>query len=315
MTLSVGIDIGGTNLRAALVDAEGTIVNAQRTRLRGRTPDDVVATIVDLHRELGPEADNRPIGVGIAGSVRDEDGVVSLAPQLGWREEPFGAALESALGRGSGARLRLVNDLTAIAYGEFKLGAGRGSDDVACLFVGTGVGLGMVVGGRVLEGSRGLAPEFGHWRVDPSPGARRCNCGMYGCLEAYLAGAHLGARVTELCRELDTSTTLTPPDVSAGDIDAAARAGDRVATTLQNDMIEKLAWAMGAIVMTFNPAVLVLGGGVLTSSPSLTYEARTRVRDYAWSSFLADLVIAPTELADDAGIIGAALLSVAQPAS
>lgn len=315
MTLSVGIDIGGTNIRAALVDADGTIVHAQRTKLEGRKPDDVVATIIDLHRELGPDAAYCPIGVGIAGSVRDADGVVSVAPQLGWREEPFGAMLSSALARNSTLRLRLVNDLTAIAYGEFKLGAGRGSDDVACLFVGTGVGLGIVVGGRVLEGSRGLAPEFGHWRVDPSPHARRCNCGMYGCLEAYLAGAHLGARVTELCDELETSTSLAPPDVSAGDIEAAARAGDRVASALQRDMAEKLAWAMGAVVMTFNPAVLVLGGGVLTSSPSLTYEARSRVHEYAWSSFLEDLVIAPTQLADDAGIIGAALLSAAQSTS
>lgn len=312
MTRRIGVDIGGTNLRAALVEADGTLHDVHRQKNDDHSVDGLARSVAAAIGELDGQADHAVVGVGIAGSVRAAEGVVVNAPQLGWVEAPFGAALERELG----CTVRLVNDLSAICYGEARVGAGQGAGDVACLAVGTGVGLGVVAEGRVLEGASGLASEFGHVRIDHSPGARRCNCGLEGCIEAYLAGVHLPARLREVAGEEGIhSALLDDAEVTATQIEAAAITGDPAARALWADCARRLAWAMGAVMMTFNPAVLVLGGGVLNSSPSLIADARVLLPEFAWPSFLESTQVTPSDLGDDAGIIGAALLAGATSSS
>lgn len=306
MTRRIGVDIGGTNLRAALVEPDGSIHDVHRQKNDDHSVDGLARAVAAAIAELDGADGDVSVGVGIAGSVRAAEGVVVNAPQLGWTEAPFGAALENALGR----PVRLVNDLSAICYGEARVGAGHGARDVACLAVGTGVGLGVVADGRVLEGAAGLASEFGHVRIDFAPGARRCNCGLEGCIEAYLAGVHLPARLRETAEETGLhSELLDDRSLTATEIEAAAVAGDPLARALWDDCARRLAWAMGSVLMTFNPAVLVLGGGVLNASPSLVADARVLLLEYAWPSFLENAAVRPSDLGDDAGIVGAALLA------
>lgn len=306
MGCAFGIDIGGTNVRVALVDDQGVIQGVQRARLSGHSVDEVC----DLAREalgtLGGIGAGIPIGVGIAGTVRAREGVVTNAPQFGWHDVDLGAALRTAFGH----PVRLVNDLSAIAYGEFHVGAGRGARDVVCLFVGSGVGVGVVSAGELLEGADGLAVEFGHVRAVAGGGARLCNCGLKGCIEAYLGGTHLPARLDEVAQELKVKTPVLEGPRDALAIDEAARRGDQVARALWDNLGERLAWAIGSLVMIFNPKVVVLGGGVLNVATSVVEAARSHVGDYAWSSFLVDLEVKPSELGDDAGIVGAALLAL-----
>lgn len=306
---SVGVDIGGTNLRAAVVDESGTILDVHRQKVDDRSVDGLAKSVARAVEAISAVEAAETVGVGIAGSVRAAEGVVAVAPQLGWREAPFGAALERELGRS----VRLVNDLSAICFGEARVGAGNGSGEVACLFVGTGVGLGVVANGRLVEGEDGLASEFGHVRFDANPGARACNCGLEGCIEAFLGGTHLPARLREVASAVGIDTPLLArTDLNASVIEEQVTRGDAAAVALWKDCAVKLAWAMGAVLMTFNPKVLVLGGGVLATAPSLVEQARQHLPDFAWESFRASVDIRATALGDDAGIIGAALLGSAE---
>ncbi len=306
MKRSIGVDIGGTNLRAAIVDSSGAIHEVHRQKVSDRSVDGLAESVREAVEAIGGDEERGPVGVGIAGSVRAAEGIVAVAPQLGWREAPFGAALQRELQR----PVRLVNDLSAICLGEARVGAGDGSGEVACLFVGTGVGLGVVAHGKLVEGQDGLASEFGHVRFDASPDARACNCGQKGCIEAFLGGTHLPARLREVARSRGIeSPLLSRDDLNSSVIEQEAQAEEPAAVALWEDSAVKLAWAMGAVLMTFNPKVLVLGGGVLSTAPSLAERAKALLPDFAWESFRANTEIRTTLLGDDAGILGAALIA------
>ena len=164
--------------------------------------------------------------------------------------------------------------------------------------------------GRLLAGEKGLATEFGHVRVDLSADARQCNCGMRGCIEAYLGGTHLPARLREVARDSQVVSPLTArSDLHSSVIEDHAVNGDPAATALWADCAVKLAWAMGALIMTFNPKVLVLGGGVLGTAPSLIARAESHLPHFAWESFRETVSVCTSALGDDAGILGAARLA------
>ena len=154
----LGIDLGGTFARAAVVDEQGTILAAHKVALEGRTPPAVVEAITraahTAMREAGT-SDVRTCGVGAAGQIQGDSGVLAVAPNLGWRDVPLGAMLAKSLGHD----VRLVNDLRAAAWGEFRAGAGRGSQDMYTVFVGSGVGSCAISNGRLVQGGGGVAGE------------------------------------------------------------------------------------------------------------------------------------------------------------
>jgi glucokinase len=181
-TLAMGVDLGGTNARAAVVDRDtGEIVAAHKEPHRERTPEAVVEVVAHAVRHSGAAAGMAPVafghvGVGVAGQCLGRTGVVLNAPNLGWREVPFGELLERELG----LPIRIANDLSAAAWGERRFGAARGVDDVALVFVGSGVGCGLILGGRLHDGQHGVAGELGHVKVRPmrpDTRVRRCGCG------------------------------------------------------------------------------------------------------------------------------------------
>jgi glucokinase len=316
--LSLGVDLGGTNARAAVVDTDtGEIVAAHKEPLRDRAPERVVEVVRHALGEAAAAASVDPsrvpsLGVGVAGQVLGTTGVVLNAPNLGWRDVAFGDLLAAAVG----VRVRIANDLSVAAWGEKRFGAAKGLSDVVLVFVGSGVGSGLILGGRLHEGAQGVAGEFGHVKVRPArpeTAPRRCGCGQTGCLEAYTSGVNVAARVRE---EIQAGARTAVHAMAGGDlrrvnatlVDEAWRAGDPYARALWEEVGDLLGTAIANLVTLLNPARLILGGGVLLGCPSLAAMVRARLDAAVSVSARTGLSIERAWLGDDAGVIGAAVL-------
>ncbi|HSN93160.1 MAG TPA: ROK family protein [Anaeromyxobacteraceae bacterium] len=316
--LSLGIDLGGTNARAAVVDADaGTIVAAHREPLQDRSPAAVVEVIRAAAATAAAAAGTglaafRQAGVGVAGQCLGATGVVMNAPNLGWREVPVGDLLRRALG----IPVRVANDLSAAAWGERCFGAARGIDDAALVFVGSGVGSGLVLGGRLHDGATGVAGEFGHIKVRPIRAGtpiRRCGCGEWSCLEAYTSGVNVAARVREEIAAGADSRVLDlaggdAARITAGVVDLAYEGGDAYAVALWNEVGEMLGTSIANLATLLNPARVILGGGVLLGAVNLSALVRRHLDEKVSRTAARALTVEQAWLGDDAGVIGAALL-------
>lgn len=334
MTLAVGVDLGGTNLRVALVEtnaapplpspATGAAVASpvcaparqreQRTPLSDTDPvwiADAIAAGVRRATEGIPDGDRLPVGVGIAGMLAGKTGVVANAPNLGWRGVDFRALLRARL---PGRRVELYNDVNAIAYGEYAYGAGRGAHDVLAVFVGTGIGAGFVCADRLVEGASNMAGEIGHVKVVVGPGARRCGCGAFGCVEAYVGGLNLQSRAREdlAGRATSRAVALAGGDVRLvhpGHLDQAAREGDAYANALWDEVAPLLGLVLANAVTLLNSGRLVLGGGVLRGAPELKRRVLAHYERTVNGPSGEACVVVDAALGDDAGILGAAALA------
>ncbi|NNC17757.1 ROK family protein [Corallococcus exiguus] len=306
---TLGIDLGGTFARAAVVDGKGEILASAKVAVQDRKPQGVVETIAQAAEEAvkqsGVKVDG--CGVGAAGQIHKDTGVISVAPNLGWRDVPLAAMLTKRLG----FDVKVVNDLSAAAWGELHAGAGRGAHDILVVFVGSGVGSAIIADGRLVQGGGGVAGELGHIKV--VPGGRLCGCGEHGCLEAYAGGHNLIAQTKELLasggsRVLETLAHDDPDTITPVTLETAAEAGDAKAKEIHDRAARFLALAVANYVTVLNPSRLVLGGGVLTHCPGIKRQVLDGVQQ--WSSRVSreGLLIADAELGDDSGIIGAALL-------
>jgi glucokinase len=249
-------------------------------------------------------------GVGVAGQCLGSTGVVLNAPNLGWREVALGELLAAELA----LPVRIANDLSAAAWGERAFGAARGVDDAALVFVGSGVGSGLILGGRLHEGGHGVAGELGHIKVAPRGAVpRRCGCGEWGCLEAYAGGMNLAERVREELAEGRGAAVLAaaggdPARLVASSVEAAYLAGDPYARELWAEVGELLGTAMANLCTLLNPSRLVLGGGVLLGCPNLLRISRAHLGDRTLRAARRGLSVELAGLGDDAGVVGAALL-------
>lgn len=308
---TLGIDLGGTNARAALVDPEGRILSSARSALSDRTPAAVVEAIAQaVEASLQGVAPARvgACGVGAAGQLRVETGEVVVAPNLGWREVPLGALLRERLRR----PVRVVNDLSAAAWGELKAGSARGERHVLVVFVGSGVGSAIIANAQLVEGASGVAAELGHVKV--LPGGRLCGCGERGCLEAYVGGMNL---VSQMREAVGASSGKKLLELAGGKeelltpvvLERAALAQDPAAVEIYERAVGFLALAVANQVTMLNPARLILGGGVLNNCPGIHRRVVEGVRQLSsWVSRQA-VQVSPAALGDDAGLIGAALLA------
>jgi glucokinase len=296
MEAALGIDLGGTNARVALVTRDGRILTQHKQALLDRTPEgtvDAVAAAVDVCLGGAAGAEVAACGVGVAGQLRE--GVVVVAPNLGWSNVPLRKLLETRLGR----RVLVRNDLSAAAWGEYRAGAGRGQTDTFTVFVGSGVGSAIITNGRLVEGNAGVAGEFGHVKVVPQ-GGRPCGCGEAGCLEAYAGGHNLIRWMQE------EGLSGTPADLEARALD-----GDPTARRLYDFAVGNLALAIANQVTVLNPGALVLGGGVLFNCPGMVRSIFGTVDQCSAKVARTGLRKIMAELKDDSGIVGAALLAFA----
>lgn len=294
MNLSLGVDIGGTTARVAVVDrANGTIVASEKDTWTDRSPAAVVKATASMIQALAlahPQVTG-PIGVGFAGMLLGP--VVLNAPNLGWRDVDFGTPLSLAVGR----PVRLVNDLSAAAWGEFSVGAAQGARDVLTVFVGTGVGSAIIANGALVGGASQNAGEFGHVKIMVE-GGRLCGCGQHGCVEAYVGGAKL--------QEWMAEDGLTG---TATELEKQALSGDPTARRIYDFALGHLALAIANQVTVLNPGVLVLGGGVLMRCPGMVERIKQTVAHRSTVAASSAVKVVMASLGDDSGLVGAALLS------
>lgn len=314
--LRLGIDLGGTNARAALVDeATGVVVASHKLKHEDRDPAAVARTVAAAVAGAAAQA-GVPVealggaGVGVAGQCLGASGVVLNAPNLGWRDVAFGALLSAELK----LSVRIANDLSVAAWGERAFGAARGVDDAVLAFVGSGVGAGLILGGRLHDGASGVAGELGHIKVTPrGVTPRRCGCGEWGCLEAYAGGMNIAARIREDVAEGRGAAVLAaaggdPALLSASAVEVAYTSGDPYARELWAETGELLGTALANLCTLLNPARLVLGGGVLIGCPNLLRISHAHLHDRTLRAARRGLSVEPAGLGDDAGVVGAALL-------
>ncbi|MFZ9886275.1 MAG: ROK family protein [Myxococcota bacterium] len=305
----LAFDIGGTHLRGAIVDREGKVLVDGRLPSSGLSVEQLVERAATLAAELEQRAGLRVerVGAGVAAMLPLPGEVIENAPNLGWRNAPLRQLLADALG---GRLVRLYNDVDASAYGETAHGAARGFHDVICVFVGTGVGSGIISGGRLVRGHRGVAAEFGHIKI-ATQGGRPCGCGATGCLEAYTGGAALLTRIAAAVADgsaPDVAARAAGEVATVAHVDAAAAAGDPFAVALWDEVGTHLALALANLVTVLNPARLVLGGGVLARAPGLLARVKDGVGRYTNAVALTGFEIVDVGLGDDGGLIGAAAL-------
>ncbi len=313
MTLAVGVDLGGTHARAALVDVDkGAVVGAEtKAKVLDKQPDRVAELVADVVSQVDPSRERVGVGIGFAGMLRGWTGVVSNAPNFGWREVPFRDILQTALERRSGRseKIELYNDLNSIAYGEAMYGGARGERDVLCVYIGTGIGSGLIVDGKLYVGANHLAGEIGHTRVVQN--GRQCGCGQRGCIEAYASGKNIQARAreelkTQKSRALEIAGGLD--QVHAGHLDQAASEGDDYATALWDEISEKLGLVLAAAVTLLNPTRLVLGGGMWQGAPELRRRTSLIIQDAINRPAAENFAMVETALGDSAGFLGGAAL-------
>ncbi|GAA3050710.1 ROK family protein [Actinokineospora globicatena] len=285
----VAVDVGGTSIKAALVDRDLRAVETLRepTRRVGEVAD--VGQIAELVNRLGAGHDVVGAGVAVPGVVDDELGLVRTAVNLGWHDVPLRAELESA----TSVPLLVRHDVRTGGLAEFTVGAGKGAADAMFLPVGTGIAAAVQVDGAML-GASGYAGEIGHLIVDP--GGAVCGCGARGCLETLAAAPAFARRYAER-----TGRTIT---------DAAGVAGllatDPDARAVWRDAVDALATALQAAVTLFGPSVIVIGGGVAEAGEALIAPLREELLNRLQFQRRPDVVRAA--LGQDAGRVGAALL-------
>jgi len=308
---AVGLDLGGTDVKAALVSEGGEILarKACRTRLEGGAEavlSDMAGLAEAVMAQAGvPAAAVAGVGIGSPGPLSPRRGTIIRAANL----PPFeNVPLRDEIGRRTGLPTVLANDGNAAAYGEFWVGAGRDVAHMVLLTLGTGVGAGVIIEGRLLGGHFENAAELGHTIVEVN--GRPCSCGQRGCLEQYASAGNVARRAVEAVREGAESVLSGVPGgperLTSEDVVEAVRRGDALATGIWEDACRYLGMACVNIERAFNPAVIALGGG-MSAAGSLLVERVRRYRDSLRWSLLDDIAeIVPARLGNDAGVMGAA---------
>lgn len=297
----IGLDIGGTNARASLYDPAFAPLATARVSVRQDTsPAGVAAAVAALIAQLNPPGPVIAVGVGLAAQLDRTGERVVNSPNLGWRDVPFAQILRERLG---GPRVKVVNDLSALLWGERTAGAARGVDDVLAVYVGTGIGGGILSGGRLMEGAGGKAGEIGHLKL--FPGGRLCGCGERGCAEAHAGGVHLEQQVAALglpgLTRADGGVDLALADAASGD--------DARLDALWQTASGAIATLIGHAATLLNPQVVLLGGGVLVNCPRMSALVLDAAPRFISQPAGADLTIRFGELGDAAGMLGAASLA------
>jgi glucokinase len=312
VTLTIGVDVGGTKVAGGVVDPGGAVL----ARTRRDTPaDDVAKTrdvIVEVVMELAAGREIEAVGIGAAGWIDASRSTVLFAPNLAWRDEPLRDYVKKIV------ELPVIveNDGNVAAWAEFRYGAARHADDSMVMFtIGTGVGGGIVLGGELVRGAHGIAAELGHMLAVPE--GHLCGCGRLGCIEQYASGSalvrfarsgarqepHRAARLLELAdNDVDA---INGPMVTA-----AAKAGDEISAEAFAQLGHWLGISLADMSQILDPQVLVVGGGVVDAGELLLGPTRRSFVDaLAQRGRLPVADIRPAELGNSAGVIGAADLA------
>lgn len=304
MKIDLALDIGGTHMRGAVFSKNKSQPDRQKRIRTYADGENSLGRLINLIKEISPKTSSiHAVGIGIPGVIDPDSGQIETAPNLeDWVGIPITKRIENEIG----APVILGNDANLAALGEWRFGAGKGHQHLVYLTISTGIGGGVICGGRLLQGKHGMAGELGH--VTILPDGPVCSCGRRGHLEALASGPAISHYVVEQLTKKRQSSLSGEPDPKT--ISQAAKAGDPLA----NEAFKRAGHYLGLMIanylMIFNPSVVILGGGVSQTGDLLLDPVRAAVRESVLSEeYLTDLTITQAALGDDAGLYGALVLA------
>ncbi len=325
MSMIVGVDVGGTNVVVGTMpesgdDLHGLVIEPTRAELGPDGVVDQIARIVSKSidqacKELGKDSiDVVGLGIGSPGPLDTKSGTVIATPNLGWTDMPLRDRVSTA----TSLRATLDNDANCAVLGEWWKGAAQGGRVVVGLTIGTGVGGGIVLDGKIFHGASDVAGEIGHTSIEQA--GRLCNCGNYGCLEAYASGPAIAKRAIE---GIESGSSSRLPDYVGGDlskvtakaISEAARNGDKFCLEVIRETAQFLGLAVANLVNTFNPDFVVICGGVTLAGDHLLEPLKNQVRRRAFQPAVTACTIVAGALPGTAGVYGAVASFKMQTAS
>ncbi len=311
MSITIGVDVGGTKIAAGAVSEEGELLAYVRKPTPANNPDSVVGVIAECIDELVLSYEVEAVGIGAAGFVDAERSSVIFAPNLAWRNEP----LADRVSKRTGFDVIVENDANAAAWAEFRFGAAAESNSAIIVTVGTGIGGGIIIDNQLLRGTNGFGAEIGH--INLVPDGRRCGCGRSGCWEVYSSG---NALVRE-AREFATASPAVssrllelgdgePENITGLMVTKAAQEGDATAIECFNTVGRWMGAGLADLAAVLDPEMFVLAGGVCeTGDLLLEPTQRSFERSLTAGSFRPVVPIVVATLGNEAGIIGAADLA------
>ena len=310
--LAIGVDIGGTKVLGGVVDLTGKILRTFRADTPREGGDALNQVIADVVAELQTTHKTESIGISAAGLVSSDRQTMLGAPNI---KDWDGVNIAKALHKISGINSIVENDANSAAWAERVYGAGKGQENVIMITVGTGLGGAAIVDGKPLRGANGTGAEFGHMRV--APGGELCGCGIRGCFEQYASGTALMRQTkAAIAKDPDSAKDLlargngTITGLLGNHITDAARAGDKLAIGVLENLGDWLGQGIATLAMLFDPAIVVIGGGVIDAGELLLEPARRammREMPFVGKHPVPEIVAA--KLGNDAGLVGAADLS------
>ena len=317
MAYYIGLDLGGTNIKAGVVDEKARVVTKISVVTNAQNgPDAVIAALVTAAVEVAKQAklpleNIAGIGIGSPGMLDIKNGIVRASPNLpGWKNEKVrdrGAA-------GTGRPAVLENDANAAGFGEFWVASGRDPSirHLVMLTLGTGVGSGIIIDGKVLHGAFDVGAEAGHMIIVPE--GRLCGCGQHGCLEAYASATNTAKRAIEAIEAGEKSSLqkiLNGPDgtITAKDVFEAAESGDALASRIVDETATYLGIACVSLCRLLDPQMIVFAGGMILAGQFLFDRVRAAFLSHTWKMVKPQVQIVPALLGNDAGFIGAAAVA------
>lgn len=310
---SIGIDLGGTKILIALVNKEtGEVVyHVKKKTKKDKGPQNIIRKMVNGIEELLVEsnfniADIESIGVGAAGQVDRENGIIIGAPNL----DCYDLNIREHLTSHFNLPVYLGNDVEIAAMGEMKFGAAKGCDDFVCVFVGTGVGSSVVKDGKIIHGATGTAGEIGHMIVDLN--GRQCACGAHGCLEAYASRSAIEKRIEGALRKGRHSAILdymeTGKSISSSMIQKSIEREDELVIQCVNEAAEYLSGGLASIINFINPKLIILGGGLIEAVDYFYQTTIKKARAKCLPVPATKIEFKKAQMGDYSGVIGAAFL-------
>jgi len=307
----LAIDLGGTKIVAALVSSKGEIMAREYTpTLAEEGTEAVIGRILSTIDSLISKANMSRsffsnVAIAAAGAIDSEKGIVTASPNLpGWHDVPLKEIVEKA----TGLETFLINDASAAALGEHYFGVGRGVNNLIYITMSTGIGGGIIIDGKLYSGVSGSAGEIGHTTIDIN--GPRCNCGNIGCLEVLASGKAV-AREAQRCIARGTKTMIIelaegePHNITAQTVAAGAQKGDALASAIISKAANYLGIGMVNLVNTFNPEMIIVGGGMAQMGDMLLEPARKVVAERAFQLPAQRVRIVPSQLGDNAAVLGA----------
>jgi len=308
----IGVDVGGTNIKIALVGINGEISYSNSIPTRAEmgyeyTISAMKQAIHDLMNTTNiTKEDIEGIGFGFPGQIDYKKGIVRNAPNIpGWVEVPISETMEKEFG----IPTRVDNDVRCAALGELNFGAGKGCENLICITVGTGIGSGLIVNGKLVRGASNAAGEIGHIKLELE-GGPLCGCGDYGCLEAFASGPAIVAMAEEYIKGGKSTKyrEIANGEITPYIVAEAAKQGDAVAKRIFTIMGEYIGTGLASVVNLLNPEKIIIGGGVADAGEILLNPIKETILKRAMQISGSTVQVVPAQLGNTAGVIGASLL-------